>query len=382
MVVHGGEAARYTAAYRNQLQEVANTYANMDEYGALWQPQIDQETRGTDYPSYDAVRSVTQEEFEEVLSPIAPQLTTLSKEHHIPIKDLVRALAHTPDPCGDSSGSQELTEEYCKRSLWPLLLAVTNISDEPVQLHDLVGNGQGAEGFSPLRDALGKLKSTQMPVPRAPLEPQATAVIQIGNLLGSFSGIERVDHFQEQVDVDGVGFRVLSLTSLRLDDALGYAGPLTLPHTIVVANSIGVQQIPVHVFDPALVYAVDTQWMMGCCPHLYARVADQWDYLTSLFTSAPGCTTQECITLPLGTTEVIIAELEHEISWLTSVTANGICLVKDITLRRGDSIRLFIDGDAELTVKGGYLPPPKGIKSRLYRNAIIRGELGRLRQVL
>ncbi|MBX2979337.1 MAG: HNH endonuclease [Flavobacteriales bacterium] len=378
--VHGGEAARYTSTYRDQMRSVENTYANLEVYRALWAAQINEEMRGTDYPSYNAARSVTPEEFDVKVRPAAPQLTVLSKDHQVRIDDLVRALAHTPDPCGDSSGSQELSERYFTRSLWPLYLAVTNVSDEPVQLHELIGSGQEGSGFFPFRGSQVELAPKHIAVPRSPLEPKASVVIQIGNILGTFREAERLDLVKSDVEVDGVGYRTLALTSLKLDDALGYAGPLLLPRTVVASNTKGLQRITVHAFDPSLMYAIDTQWMIGCCPHLYARIGAQWEYVTSLFTKAPGSTVEERIILPLGTSEVIIAELEHEVSWLTSVTANGNCLVKDKTLRRGDSIHIPVNDDLTLDIVGGYTPPPISINSRLFRNSIIRSELARMRQ--
>jgi hypothetical protein len=379
--VHGGDAARYTHAYRRQLGGVTNTYPGLEAYRSRWRDLIDTEQQATDFPYYAAQRRVTRQEFDKVIAPKAPQLAELAYTHQVPINDLVIALAHSPDACGAGDDDLEIIEEeYHIRSVWPLLLAITNRSAEPIQLIELVGRGQGSGGFAPKAKGADPLQEMQLPIPRAPLAPQATAIIQLGNLLGSFGELERTDHYHAEVAVDGVGYRDLCYTSLRLDDALGYAGPLLLPQAVVVSTGQGMERIPIHGFDAALVYAVNTRWMMGCCPHLFAKVDDQWRYLTSLFTRDPGITTTETVPLPPGTSDVIIAELEDEVSWLTSVTAGGTCLAKDIIMHRGDSIHLQLNGVDVLTVAGGYTPPLVTLASRHHRNAVIRAELARLRK--
>jgi len=94
---------------------------------------------------------------------------------------------------------------------------------------------------------------------------------------------------------------------------------------------------------------------MGCCPHVFAvRSTGEVDYLGEIFTLLTS-DDQQCVIVPRKEHRwIVVAELEEEITTISSGTQNDKILAKNVRLRQGDFVTFRLMDTSPLVLKGRY----------------------------
>jgi len=110
-----------------------------------------------------------------------------------------------------------------------------------------------------------------------------------------------------------------------------------------------------HRFDPANTLALDTMWITGTCPHLFERGLDgRLVHIRELLPAGHGRLDEDFHVPSQGCRELVIAELEFEVTNLVSIEQSGRRLASDVTLRRGDTLAVGVDDEEPIRFVGSY----------------------------
>jgi hypothetical protein len=71
--------------------------------------------------------------------------------------------------------------------------------------------------------------------------------------------------------------------------------------------------------DPTNVFALNSFYEVGCCPHLFWHTGDTWSYAGPILEKACGFIGREVLEIPSGAKAFALVELEDEVTDLRSV---------------------------------------------------------------
>ena len=104
-------------------------------------------------------------------------------------------------------------------------------------------------------------------------------------------------------------------------------------------------------------YSINSYWQCGSCPHLFFKSNNGFQqYSRELLVPYSGEFGDDCFTIPSLISHVIIRELEDEITYLEKITLNGVTILKDQVLNKGDSLEFKVNPNDEVKIIGKYVP--------------------------
>lgn len=302
------------------------------------------------YNYYDCIRNTSDQEFSSKISSISG-FNKILLDMGAVSDDLCVVIAENGG-CGDGS----VSEEFLTRPPWVIFLALTNISTRPIALEEIAGLRELSEKYRPLGTAN---ESWIISMPKCAISSNQTVLVPLSLLLGPIQELG-----EAQIDIKTLADRgefkdVVNLTSLPEGggSSLRIVGHSFVPKSLCFKSSESMEHQEIHALDISSVYTIDRVWQCGSCPHLFVLTdCGALEYAGELIAKGQGVLVSESIRLPVGTSRVLIAELEDEISFISKISLDDIIVLCDVELKKGDSIELNVEGVQTFSLTGSYFP--------------------------
>ncbi|MEQ9210780.1 MAG: hypothetical protein RLN96_13265, partial [Pseudomonadales bacterium] len=219
----------------------------------------------------------------------------------------------------------EFQEEYLLRAIWGVFLAVENRSDDPITLSYLQAEVSTQAGFDVFSKSDGEVDQLQLP--QAPLLPGMTVIIPVSVLIPPLHPIKAEIASTELPDGKGDYYRAISHCLMKpgyVEECLTYGG-FVQPSSLIYRKETDELRQNIHPFDLTNFYEMDMHWGCGSCPHLFFRYQDnqKLKYERELLRSCEGRLGDDTFVVPAGVFEIVLAELEDEVTELVAVRINS-----------------------------------------------------------
>lgn len=318
------------------------------------------------YPYFQVVRTPSKTELESLSKDDG--LLYLMIKSDLPIEKMAMVGGYY-NGCGDV----ELQEEFIFRKLWCSFLAITNLSDKPVALDSIVGAMLINDGGEFACFNLSCNNPKKIPLPKAPVPHNSTVLLPLAVILPPFypekrkSWSETYDNHNHLQIVSHEGVTVSKHT-----DYLVYGSQ-------IIANAINymidgkVESQDIHEFDLSNMYTIDRSWECGSCPHLFL-VGQEISYSKEILSQCCLKHGKDFIRIPEKIESIIIAELEDELTEITSIKINGRVVLENHRLNKNETLSINVNSGAYVEISGRYIPYKmelKGIPSGIKRNELI-----------
>lgn len=320
------------------------------------------------YPYFEVTRPPNVDELEAEVGD-EPLTGLMLRAGNAP-GDLARILAYYEE-CG-SGGFQEL---LLFRPFWVGFLAATNVSSRPLSLLQIEAHYEPIATFL-LRTFPDKLSqgAHSVSLPAAPIAPGDTAVIPLMTFVGPLDDAPTDCWSSDITELELAHAQEVAHCSYESEKKrISLIGPALWPRTILCsAGSMSLRQ-DVHVLDLGNLYTIDRHWAMGSCPHLFfMSTTGVLRYHCPLF--GDDDTLQEhAVTIPVDITQVVIAELEQEVTYVQALFINGAPILDGRVLSEGQSLRFSVAPGDLVRIRGRYrsvaaIPQPT---SAIRRNFVV-----------
>ncbi len=249
--------------------------------------------------------------------------------------------------CGGIGRFEEL---YQLRPLYVQFLVVKNIATFPIRLKSLE---------SILHD--GVLYETsivderhQTCFPEFIIEPLQNIIIPVGLFLSLFQKLPKLrqDIVSSTYVPDQVQY--LAFGSIQENKPIEFLGPRLVPRKITIEYQKEELEYNIHDFSFEKVYWVDRQWQCGSCPHLFFIQNGQLKYQGEIFSIKPNHIQKEQILIPDMVSELIIAELEQEVTFINYLKKNELIIENQIVLEYGQVYSISVSPNDFIELEGKY----------------------------
>ncbi len=270
----------------------------------------------------------------------------------------------------------EFQEEYILRAIWGVFLAVENRSGDPITLSHLLAKSSCQVGFDNFSESDAEV--SQLDLPQAPLLPGMTALIPVSVLVPPLHPMPTAIASIEHPDGMGDYYRAISHCLMEpghAEECLTYGGYVQ-PSSLIYRKETHDLRQGIHSFDLTNFYEMDMHWGCGSCPHLflYYRDSHQFKYERELLRFCEGRLGDDTFVIPDGVFEIVIAELEDEITDLVEIRINNVEVASNVRLEKGDDLRFAVSPGDEITLRGQYqptFPVNHNLPTGRVRNALI-----------
>lgn len=321
------------------------------------------------YEYYDCVRNCSVQEFKSRIVSIS-RFNKILMDMGAPPNDLCVAVAENGG-CGDGS----ISEEYLTRPTWVVFLALTNITQKPIAIEEIVGQRDLSDKFR----LPGTTKEPWViPMPKCEISANQSVLVPLSLFLGPIQEIGEAQVGIETLADRGDFSEVMNLTHFPESgtSSIRVVGPSFMPQNLSIKASGSLDHQEIHSLDMASVYTIDRVWQCGSCPHLFVITdSGALHYVGELLAKGQGVPVSESIRLPVDTSRLLIAELEDEISFLSEISLDGHIVARNVELKKGDSLELDVEGAKMLSLTGTYFPLTSELDfthSGLARNRLVR----------
>lgn len=286
---------------------------------------------------YQAVRPVS---WEEVLSMNIPKnfLSVLSHTKIETSKLINSVLVYSEDSCAGETPIG-FTEYLQIEPLSFIFLGITNASKEQIKLNTL------------------NCKNKKLQLPNFNLLSKEMLLIPLSSAI-NLQDIDNESIRLSHIDGErGKDFsRVLKLVDY-LPEKVDYLNGNIEPKNIIYNDNEGEYQIDVHKLDFNNLYSLNSYWQLGSCPHLFfININSRQYYQREIFKSHSNNIGEEIIHIPHSVKNIIIRELEDEITIIEKIVINNNVVASDLKLEKGDFLILDVKPKDIVTLTGGYKP--------------------------
>ena len=224
----------------------------------------------------------------------------------------------------------------------------------------------------------------QLQLPQAPLLPGMTAIIPVSVLIPPLHPIKAEIASTELPDGKGDYYRAISHCLMEpgyVEECLTYGG-FVQPSSLIYRKETDELRQNIHPFDLTNFYEMDMHWGCGSCPHLFFRYQDnqQLKYERELLRSCEGRLGDDTFVVPAGVFEIVIAELEDEVTELVAVRINSEEVASNVRLDQGDDLRFSVRPGDVIELRGRYQPScpvDRNLPTGRIRNELIYNYLAR-----
>ncbi|MEQ8258841.1 MAG: HNH endonuclease signature motif containing protein [Alcanivorax sp.] len=277
----------------------------------------------------------------------------------------------------------EFQEEYLLRAIWGVFLAVENRSDDPITLSYLQAEVSTQAGFDVFSKSDGEVDQLQLP--QAPLLPGMTVIIPVSVLIPPLHPIKAEIASTELPDGKGDYYRAISHCLMKpgyVEECLTYGG-FVQPSSLIYRKETDELRQNIHPFDLTNFYEMDMHWGCGSCPHLFFRYQDnqKLKYERELLRSCEGRLGDDTFVVPAGVFEIVLAELEDEVTELVAVRINSEEVASNVRLDQGDDLRFSVRPGDVIELRGRYQPScpvDRNLPTGRIRNELIYNYLARI----
>jgi hypothetical protein len=252
------------------------------------------------------------------------------------------------DECAGSGNFQEL---FILRSFYAQFLVLKNISKSPIRFKALetIAN----DGVLYRKDESGVFDTISFP--NFMIEPGQNIVIPIGLFLSEFKELSELDSNIVTSTYVPEKVQHLQLGSLEEKQEIEFIGPSFIPKKIISEHKEKEVNSTIHEFSFNNVYWVDRHWQCGSCPHLFFVKNGVLKYQGEIFNVHPNQLHREVLKITDGVAEVIIAELEQEITLINLVIKNGIPYDSEIVLKESAFYSILVEPNDHIELEGKYV---------------------------
>jgi hypothetical protein len=154
------------------------------------------------------------------------------------------------------------------------------------------------------------------------------------------------------------------------------------PKSVTVVQDGKPAELQVHELDLANTYVMNRGCGIGCCPHLFYRMGGSGElrYHGELFGDSPGAAGEHRLVVPAGAAELIVAELEDEITVVRSLDIDGSRILGGVMLATGEELRVEVEGGSRVRLAGYYECLTTSRPQPWRRNELIAAYLRRSRK--
>lgn len=361
-----GHHYAYTIEYRTfkNFDSVERTYSNIQK--------IDQSL--PDSPYYNYLRIPTKDELLAISHELNPVIKHLL-EADLPTELYVRSLIYIQDGCCSEPGV--IMEFFEFRDLWFGFLEISNLSLDPVLLSKLITKTK--KNTLCLHNDESDEYEFVLDFPRTPLKPNESVLIPACILATPFGY-----HHRQEIEIkrktstfDDWHYFMLSKSiseKTKSEDYLLF-GTFLRPKELTYSIYNQAYTCDIHDLNPANLYTIDEYWDGGSCPHLFVLKQDsKWYYVKELFARNEKEDELESYIITSDISKIRVAELENETTFLSSISVNGVPVIKTIEMHRGDVCELEVKPGDIIQFCGHYLKKNENIpkaEQPIFRNRVI-----------
>jgi hypothetical protein len=277
-----------------------------------------------------------------------------------------------PEPHCEGTG---YSLRFLPREVWLVMLVIEPLSKHGVVVERVTGH---------LRSADGRLTGDRTDVQFPPVMTREgeALLLPLGALLPPYEvEIESLDlHWQDDAQWDehalwdddshwdGIVEPGLfqSVDHVRVDadrDTFSVVGAILEPEKLTFKAGRRRRSLHIHSLDPSNMLALDTMWITGTCPHLFERNPNgTLAHIRELLPHGHLGLVEDHHVPAQGCNELVVAELEFEVTYLEVVEQGGEVLAADVTLRRGDTLTLALRGGTPVRFLGRYYEEEEPLK--------------------
>lgn len=298
---------------------------------------IDKST--TEYPYYEAIRKPN---WSDLLSIVESNLfiTHLSNSGIDAEQFCTCILYKNGDGCDCAEAEFEYTEYLEIAPISFLFLGITNTSKEQIKLNQLLVK-----------------ESTDINLPNFNLLPSEMVLIPIAsaiNLQEIVIGSTLLEHIDGERGQDFS--RVFNGEEFDENNVVFFKDKIN-PVSVVYNDNNGEYEVEIHELDFNNLYSMNSYWQCGSCPHLfYKKENGQQEYVRELLVSSSFKPGTDEIIVPADIFELIIRELEDEVTYIDKIFINNRLIYESIILEKGNSLTFQVSPYDHIVIEGRYEP--------------------------
>ncbi len=304
------------------------------------------ENKTNEYQFFFHERTPFNKEIKKVLG--FDNISLFLLQNNIPIDKISLIKTCYENECYGSRN--KIREIFLLRPFYVQFLLLKNITNVPVKLNSIellskngvLYNGSQSQNHESIN------------LPNFLIEPSQNIVIPIGLFLSDFDDIDTVNEIEVSSSQTSDKLQILHLRDFTINKEIEYFGPSITPLNININANNTTVKTKVHKFDFNNIYSIDRHWQYGSCPHLFYAKDGQLNYQGEIFNDLPNKTQIEKFTIPDGVTEMIIAELEQEITHIDFIKKNESMIVKNIILNQNEDILIPVKSNDKIILNGKY----------------------------
>ncbi len=251
---------------------------------------------------------------------------------------------------GECAGAGRFEELYQLRPLYAQFLVIKTISNIPVRLKSI--ESVLHDGVLYESNVVNENFTTKLP--EFVIEPAQNLIIPIGLFLSQFQELSKLNHDLVTSTYVPEQIQQLELGSIQDNQNIEFIGPRLEPRKIFVELQKQEIVCAVHDFSFERVYWVDRHWQCGSCPHLFFIQNGEPKYQGEIFSIKPNQIQVEKFLIPKKVTELIIAELEHEVTHINYIKRNGELIESQIELQEGQVYSVLVSPSDRIEIEGKY----------------------------
>lgn len=280
--------------------------------------------------------------------------------------------------CGDDTiGEPKYSQSIIFKPFWFSFLTITNTHDKSLEIEELIGNSQNNSGSLLHAHDSSHEESATIKFPKLAILPNQTVLVSTGLLLSPFNE----EDFNETIisDESMEDFARSQVITHKIRNAdktdFRFIGKYFKPTELQYNFEDRLVTSEMHTLDLNNVFMLDRHWHIGSCPHLfYKRIDEKTEYVRELFIKTPGIKAEELLKIPENISEIILVELEDEITYIQEVSVNRVKVIEEIILNKGEEIRFAVKPNDHVSLIGYYkteFTDIGRIEGQLIRNRIL-----------
>ena len=331
--------------YRNLVIENALNI-NPDEYSIKYPNAIIFDKKEDDSIFYYHERIPTVSEINKVCSNDC--LTSTLIKNKVEVNKIARVLTSYDGEC---CGELKFFELFQLRPLYFKFLILTNLSGDYIKLKELSVLEQNMCLFSS-EDLINK---ETMQFPDVLIEPNQSVVVPLGMFLADFDGIEMPKESTRIRTIENDYSIVLDHSIHNSAQVVEYFFKNFEPKQLKFEKMNQVFSQDIHVFNFNNLYCLDGFWNCGSCPHLFFEMNDnRLIYKGEIFNNIPKEKEKLIFNIGKSIKQIIIAELEHEITTIDYIKLNNVEIISNVSLFKGEDLKVQVSENDLLEICGYY----------------------------
>lgn len=251
---------------------------------------------------------------------------------------------------GECAGAGRFEELYQLRPIYAQFLVVKNISDYPIRLKNIESTLH--DGVLYESSVVDEKSITNLP--EFIIEPAQNVIITVGVFLSHFQKLSKLNKNTVTSTYVPEQIQQLELGSIQENQKIEFIGPRHVPRKIGLVINKQELDCDIHNFSFEKVYWVDRHWQCGSCPHLFFIQNGKLKYQGEIFSVKPNKIHIERFSIPKMVSELIIAELEQEVTYINYLKRNGAIIENQIELEEGQVYSALVSPNDRIEIEGKY----------------------------